>query len=212
MVLARFLPRDAQFFQLFREAADNACDSAQLLCDILETPDDIERKVRKLRQLEHRGDEITHQVYNALNATFVTPLDREDIRRFASQLDDFVDFIEEAGRRIWLYRITKTTDHATHVAQIIAEQATLLRDAIPKLEDSKKSDEVLRCTVEVNRLENEADDALSQSLAVLYDGVEDIPQLIQQIRWGELYQLLEDATDYAENVANTMEGIVLKNA
>ncbi|ACZ37452.1 DUF47 domain-containing protein [Sphaerobacter thermophilus] len=212
MVLARFLPRDAQFFTLFREAAANAVETAQVLADMLATMEDVDRKARRLRDLEHRGDEITHQVFHSLNSTFVTPIDREDIRDLASQIDDFVDYIEEAGRRIYLYRISERNERATLFGKVLLEQAQILAEAVPRLEHSKERDRVLRYTVEINRLENEADDALSQALAVLYDGVEDIPALIRAIRWGELYQLLEDATDRAESVANTMEGIVLKNA
>lgn len=212
MVLARFLPHDAQFFQFFREGAENAAECAEILADLLGKMEDVERKVRRLRDLEHRGDEITHQVYNALNSTFVTPIDREDIRELASQLDDFVDYIEEAARRVWLYRIEAPTERATLLGRILSEQADMLVEAIPKLEHAKEADSVLRATVEINRLENEADDALSQALALLYDDATDIPSLIKAIRWGELYQLLEDATDRAENVANTMEGIVSKNA
>ncbi|MBX5445703.1 DUF47 family protein [Sphaerobacter sp.] len=212
MVLARFLPRDAQFFTLFREAAANAVETAEVLADMLATMEDVDRKARRLRDLEHRGDEITHQVFHSLNSTFVTPIDREDIRDLASQIDDFVDYIEEAGRRIHLYRIAERNDRATLFGKVLLEQAQILAEAVPRLEHSKERDRVLRYTVEINRLENEADDALSQALAVLYDGVEDIPALIKAIRWGELYQLLEDATDRAESVANTMEGIVLKNA
>lgn len=212
MVLARFLPRDQQFFELFREAATNAAESAQALADLLTNYDDVERRVRRLRDLEHRGDEITHQVFNALNRTFVTPLDREDIRDLAGQLDDFVDYIEEAARRIWLYHIEQPTDRARLFGRIIAEQAAVMVEAVPKLQYAKENEAILRYTVEINRLENEADDTLSQALAVLYDDAKDIPSLVKAIRWGELYQLLEDATDRAENVANTLEGIVLKNA
>ncbi|MDI3340863.1 MAG: DUF47 family protein [Sphaerobacter sp.] len=212
MVLARFLPRDAQFFALFREAVANAVETAEVLANMLATMEDVERKARRLRDLEHRGDEITHRVFSALNSTFVTPIDREDIRDLASQLDDFVDYIEEAGRRISLYRIAECNERAALFGKVLSEQAQILAEAIPHLEHAKERDRVLRYTVEINRLENEADDALSQALAVLYDGVDDIPGLIKAIRWGELYQLLEDATDRAENVANTMEGIVLKHA
>src|SRR5690606_23938466 len=212
MVLARFLPRDAQFFTLFREAAANAVETAQVLADMLATMEDVDRKARRLRDLEHRGVEITHQAFHSLNSTFVTPIDREDIRDLASQIDDFVDYIEEAGRRVYLYRISERNERATLFGKVLLEQAQIRAEAVPRLEHSKERDRVLRYPVEINRLENEADDALSQALAVLYDGVEDIPALIRAIRWGELYQLLEDATDRAESVANTMEGIVLKNA
>ena len=212
MVLARFLPQDERFFNYFRDATINANEAAKQLLELIGQLEDVERKVRRLRDLEHRGDEITHQVFNALNSTFVTPIDREDIRDLASKLDDFVDYIEEAARRLWLYRIDETTELARVLARIISEQAQILTEVVPMLEHAKGRDAALRHTVEINRLENEADEILNQALAGLYDGATDIPTLIKAIRWGELYQLLEDATDRAEDVANTVEGIILKHA
>jgi len=212
MVLARFLPRGEQFFTYFQEAAANATEAAALLLELVEHFNDIERKVRRLRDLEHRGDEITHRVFNALNSTFVTPLDREDIRDLARELDSFVDYIEEAARRMKLYRVEAPNGRALTLARIIREQAEVIAQAIPMLENTKQSDVVLRHTIEINRLENEADDVLSEALAVLYDDAHDIPSLVKAIHWGDLYQLLEDATDRAEDVADTLEAIVLKNA
>jgi len=109
MVLARFLPQDERFFDYFRKAVENAAEVAQALHDLLENYTEVERKARLVRDLEHRGDEITHQIFDALNRTFVTPLDREDINDLAGRLDDFVDTIEQAVRRIWLYRIDEPT-------------------------------------------------------------------------------------------------------
>src|SRR4051794_22226930 len=212
MVLARFLPRDERFFDYFRDAAKNAAATAHLLVDLVEHRQDVEQKVRRLRELEHRGDEITHQVFNALNRTFVTPLDREDIRTLASSIDDFVDAIEEVGKRLWLYRIDQTTPCARSLAQIIDEQARVLEEAMPLMERPKDADNLKRQIVVINRLENEADDLLNTALAGMFDGADDIPTLIKAIRWGELYQQLEEATDRAEDVANTLEGIMLKNA
>lgn len=212
MVLARFLPTDERFFNYFGDMVENAAEAARLLLDLVEHYEDVERKVRRLRDVEHRGDEITHQVFNALNQTFVTPFDRDDIRSLATRLDDVVDYIEEAARRLWLFRIDRPTEQAHRFARIIAEQADLIAKAVPMLEHPKRSDEMLRLTVEINRLENEADDELNHALADLYDDATDIPSLVKAIRWGELYQQLEDATDRGEDVANTLEAIVLKNA
>lgn len=211
MVLTRFLPRDEQFYGHFRDAAANAAEVAEVLVAIFNDGGDTERSVRRLRDLEHRGDEITHRVFSALNSTFVTPMDREDIDGLASELDDFVDFMEEAGRRLWLYRITTSTEPARLLARIILEQAELIRDATGLLEEvGKHQDELKRLVVDIHSLENEADDRLNQALASLYDGVTEVPALIQAIRWGELYGELEDATDRAEDVANRIEGIVAK--
>ena len=117
MVLARFLPRDEQFFDHFNESAANALETAKLLTEIIEFGPDTERKVRRLRDLEHTGDDITHRIYQALNSTFVTPLDRDDIRDLAAMLDDFVDGLEEAGKRIWLYQMGVPTEPARLLCQ-----------------------------------------------------------------------------------------------
>lgn len=212
MVLARFLPHDERFFDYFRDAANNAAEAARLLLDIFEHYEDVEQKVRRLRQVEHHGDEITHQIFNALNRTFVTPLDREDISALASAIDDFVDAIEEIAKRCWLYRIDSPDALARSLAGIISEQARLLAETVPLVERAKDSDLLKRQVVVINRLENEADDLLDTALAGVYDGATDIPALIRALRWSELYQKLEEATDKAEDVANTLEGIMLKNA
>ena len=213
MVLARFLPRDEQFFDYFNESAANALESAQLLTEIIEFGPDTERKVRRLRDLEHTGDDITHRIYQALNSTFVTPLDRDDIRNLASMLDDFVDGIEEVGKRIWLYQMGTPTEEARLFSRILVEQAETLDKAIPDLEQAgKKASQIQRSALELHRLENEADDALNQALAALYDGVTEVPQIIKALRWGEIYALLESATDKGENIGHTLEGILIKYA
>lgn len=213
MVLARFLPRDEQFFTHFTDGARNAHEMAELLTEVIEFGPDTERKVRRLRDLEHQGDDITHRIYQALNSTFVTPLDREDIRALASTMDDFVDGLEEAGKRIWLYQMGKPTEPVRLFARVLVDQAKLLAENIPHLEEpGKRVADLNRCALELHRLENEADDALNQALAELYEGVTEVPGLIQAIRWGEIYQLLEAATDKGENIGHTLEGILGKYA
>lgn len=213
MVLTRFLPRDEQFFTHFNDAAANALETAKLLQEVIEFGPDTERKVRRLRDLEHQGDDITHRVYQALNATFVTPLDRDDIRDLASMLDNFVDGLEESGKRIWLYRMGAPTEPARLFGRVLVEQAELLAAAFPHLERTAKNVTSLqRAVLDLHRLENEADDVLSHALAELYDGVSDVPGMIQAIRWGEIYALLEDATDSGENIGHTLEGILGKYA
>jgi predicted phosphate transport protein (TIGR00153 family) len=212
MSLARFVPRNEQFFTLFQEEARNVVAAAQSLLDLLEHFVEVERKVRRLRDLEQRGDELTHHLFAALNRTFVTPLHREDIRNLTNALDTFVDYLEEAARRMQLYQITQPTEPARQLGRLINQQATIIAEAMPLLESAKQREAVLYSTIELNRLENEADEVLSQALATLYDGATDIPAVVQALHWGELYQLLEDATDRAEDVADTLEAIVLKHA
>jgi len=212
MVLARFLPQDERFFDYFRQAADNAAETAKALLDLLDHYEDIERKARRVRDLEHQGDEITHQIFDALNRTFVTPLDREDITDLAGRLDDFVDVLEQAVRRIWLYRMEAPTQQARLLARITSEQAAIIASTMPHLANKRQWNHMLQCTIDIQRLENEADDILDQALTAQFDGVSDFAGLIKGIRWGEIYQELEDATDRAEDIANTLERIVVKNA
>src|SRR5215213_3912304 len=122
MVLARFLPRDEQFFTHFRDAAENAAETARLLAEVVDNGSDTERKIRRLRDLEHHGDEISHRIFSALNSTFVTPLDRDDIRDLTTALDNFVDDLEETGKRLWLYRLGAPTEAAHLYGRILKEQ------------------------------------------------------------------------------------------
>jgi predicted phosphate transport protein (TIGR00153 family) len=213
MVLARFLPRDEQFFTFFRDAAENAAETARLLAEVVENGSETERRVRRLRDLEHQGDEISHRIFSALNSTFVTPLDRDDIRTLTTALDDFVDDMEESGKRLWLYRLGAPTEPARLFALILKEQAEAIFRAVPLLERTgDNAQELRRCVLELHRLENEGDEALSVALAALYDEATDIPALVCALRWGEIYQLLEDASDRGEDVADILEGILIKYA
>lgn len=212
MVFAHFLPHDERFFAYFQKDVENAAQVAQALCDLLDNYSDVERKVKHVQELEHQGDDITHQIFKALYSTFITPLDREDIADLASKLDDFVDAIEDATRRIWLYRIDAPTNYARRMAHIIDQQAQLIASTVPKLEKRRDWDKLLQCSIDINRLEGEADDILDQALASQFNGVNDIPGLIKAIHWGEIYQQLEAATDRAEDIADTLERIVVKNA
>ncbi len=212
MVLARFLPHDERFFDYFRQATENAAEVAQALCELLENYSDVEQKALRVRNLERRGDEITHQIFKALYRTFVTPLDREDIVDLASRLDDFVDAIEETTRRIRLYRIDQPTEHARQLARIIDRQATLIASTVPLLEKRRQWDKLLQSSIDINRLEGEADEVLDQALAGQFEGVQDIAGLIKATHWGEIYQQLEEAADRGEDIADTLERIVVKNA
>jgi uncharacterized protein len=213
VVLARFLPRDEQFFTHFTDGAKNAVEIAELLESIVNNGASDERQIRRLADLESQGDDVTHRIFAALNSTFVTPLDREDIHSLASEVDDFVDDIEEIGQRLGLYKLGPPSETAQLLAKIVVEQAGYLERSMSQLEQmGKKAEELRRCVVELHRLENEADDIHSNALARLYDGVTEVPALVAAMRWGELYGLLEAATDRAERVANTLEGMLTKYA
>ncbi len=208
----RLIPTSERFFDQFNNAAKNLLEAARLFLEMLEHPEDLDRKARHIKDLEHRGDEITHSIFDALNRTFVTPLDREDISDLATALDDVIDWIEEAARRMRLYHMTEITPLAKQFAKVILDQAEEIARAVPLLEERKYAGDLDRATQELHRLENEGDDLLAEALATLYDGVTEVPQLIRAIRWGDIYQVLEDATDKAEEVAVVLHNISLKHA
>jgi predicted phosphate transport protein (TIGR00153 family) len=207
-----FIPRDERFFEMFNRSAANNLEAAQRLVELMESCEDIDRKARRLKDIEHAGDEITHEVFAALARTFVTPIDREDIGSLAASLDDVVDYIEETARRVRLYKINQCTPIAKQFARIIQEQCEQIATAMPALAARKFGSDLHKTATEVHRLENEADDLLADAVATLYDGVTEVPQVISAIRWGDIYQLLEDATDRAEHVAVVLQNISLKNA
>ncbi len=208
----RLIPHEERFFDLFNRSADTVLEGANVLLDLLTNYEDVERKARRLRDLEHDGDEITHEVFRMLNRTFVTPLDREDISMLAGRLDDVLDWIEEVARRLRVYKLGRPNTLARRFAQLILEQAQAIAQVVPLLEHVKESQEIQRGIAEIHRLENEADDLLLEALGGLYDNVGDIPTLIAAMRWGDIYEILEAATDKAEGVAIAIESIVVKQA
>jgi uncharacterized protein len=208
----RLIPQDERFVDLFNRSATNTLEGAHILDELMTNYVDVERKARHLKDIEHTGDEITHEVFRALNRTFVTPIDREDISNLASSLDDVIDWMEEIGRRMYLYRVDQPTQIARQFAKVILEQTEQIARAVPLLEDRRQAETLDRAAQEIHRLENEADDLLAEAIATLYDGVTEVPQLIQAMRWNDLYQLFEDTTDKGENVATVLSNISLKNA
>jgi uncharacterized protein len=211
-MLTRFLPKNERFFDHFRAQAAVALETALAFQDLLENYTDVERKVRAISALEHKADEVGHTISNALTQTFITPLDREDIVLLSGRMDDFVDAIEDAAKRLWLYRIPAPTEQAIQMGKIIAAQAKLLTIAVPLVEKNQDSAALLARAKEIKKLESEADDIMDQAASSLYDDASDIKTLVSAIRWGELNQFLEDATDRAQDVASALESIALKNA
>jgi uncharacterized protein len=205
--MVRLIPRDTKFFDLFADMATNLGEGARLLQKTLGEFKQVEDRVRQLKVIEHRGDEMTHEILTKLNQTFITPFDREDIYRLASSLDDVLDFIYAAGVRLVMYKITSVPEAASQLAGILVTQADQLAEAVTRLE--KKHDHVLQNCVEINRLENEADAVARAAIGALFDKEKDP---ISLIKLKELYEVLETATDKAEDAANVLEGVVLKSA
>ena len=208
----RLLPREEKFYTDFLALADELKRGARLLEEMLAPERPVWDKADEIKEVEHKCDFLTHEIIQRLNRTFVTPIDRDDISNLASSMDDVIDWIEEVGRRIHLYRVDEPTLIARQFSRVILEQAEQIARAVPLLESRRYGDPLQRAIEEIHRLENEADDLLAQAIANLYDGVTEVPQLIKAMRWNDLYQLLEDTTDKCENVATVLSNIALKNA
>ena len=202
----RLIPREQKFFKMFADVAANLIQGATLLQDILKNPSGDPGRIGQLQDIEHRGDEMTHTIIRMLNQTFITPFDREDIHRLSSSLDDVLDFVNAAAVRMTLYRITNPPPAAAEIAGFIVTQSQELSIAVSLLDDNQG---LLEHCVEVNRLENEADRVSRRAIAELFEREKDP---IQLIKLKELYEVLETATDKAEDAANVLEAVALKSA
>jgi len=203
--MVRLIPKDTSFFSMFSAMSDNLIAGARTLVNLFADYRDVEKKIEEIRRIEHDGDELTHTILTKLNQTFITPFDREDIHQLASKLDDVLDFINAAGARIVMYRITAPPPAAGELAGIILMQSQELQKAVSLMQ---KNGNILAHCVEINRLENEADLVAQQAIAKLFECEHDP---INLIKIKELLEFLERATDKAEDVANVLETVVLKN-
>jgi predicted phosphate transport protein (TIGR00153 family) len=200
----RLIPRDTKFFELFAELSTNLTDGAKLLRSILADPTDLAMRVNQVQAIEHRGDKATYAIITKLNQTFITPFDREDIHRLASSLDDVLDFVNSAALRLVMYKIHHPPPVSAELAGIIVLQCEELATGVSLLE---KNGQVMKHCEEVNRLEDMADNVSRRAIADLFEHEKDP---IQLIKLKELYEVLEYATDKAEDAANVIEAIVLK--
>jgi len=199
-----------EFYNLFEQDTSNLVAAAEMLVDLFDNYENVEAKASQLKDLEHKGDTITHDIIQRLHRTFVTPIDREDITLLAHSLDDVMDLIEAAGRTACLYRIAQPTERARQLARIVARVTHKLNEAMPCLRRHDQFPRIIKQCVEINTLENEADDVDHAALAELFEVCH--LDACEVIKWREIYDHLESATDRGEDVANVLEGIVLKHA
>ncbi len=204
--MVRLVPRETKFFDMFAEMADNLLEGARLMADILTDFKNVEARVQQLSDIEHRGDDMTHAVLTKLNQTFITPFDREDIHKLAASIDDVLDFVHAAGERLVMYHIRSAPPAAAELANVVVRQSEQLAKAMRRLD---KQDGLLDYCVEINRLENEADQIARHAIAALFEREKDPIALIKQ---KELFEVLEMASDKAEDAANVLESVVLKSA
>ena len=208
--LPSFLPKENQFFFLLHQSAVNILDVAHRLQDLMHNFENVEAKVQEIKDREELGDRVIHDITRALHKTFLTPIDREDILELAGRLDDVVDAIDEAAQYVLEYRIEKTTHRARNLSDIIVHCADELVKAMEMLAArNSKLMEILPITVEINRLENVADQEASKARGELFSNGFEFDEVL---KWRDIYDDLEQATDRAEDAANVLEGIVLKHS
>ena len=205
-----FLPKDDKFFFMLHQGTMNIQQVARRFQDLMEDFCNVEAKVEEIKGLEEFGDQIIHDLTHSLHRTFVTPIDREDIMALAGRLDDVVDAVDEAAQYTLEYNIEEPTEYARQLAGIIVECAAQLEQAVGLLSTrGSKLKDILPMSVEINRLENEADQVLSHAMGELFTNGSDV---IHIMKWRDIYNDMEEATDRAEDAANVLEGIVLKHS
>ena len=201
----RLIPREEKFFADFVALADRIVSAATLLERMLSSDPPAWETALQIRQIEHECDGITHEIIQRLNRTFVTPFDREDIHALATSLDDVMDALDAAATVVQRFRMSDVRYGARELASLCLQSTTKMRGAVEALE---KRQGVHECAVEVNRLENAADDVHDEALQRLF---EEERNAIAVIKWKEVFDLLEDATDRCEDVADVLEGVVVKH-
>ncbi len=203
-------PKEIDFFEIFDMAASNLTKAASLFFNLVlsERFDNLEAKVKDIYECEQEGDILTHEIIKKLNKTFVTPIDREDLYTLASRLDDILDLIWAATERLMVFKLSESTIEVTEMAKDLLMTTEVVQKAIKKLKEKRYS-HVQEYCIEINRLENRIDRTFRDALGKLFDEAKDCVFII---KWKEIYEHLEDASDRCEDVANALEAIVLKNA
>jgi len=201
------IPKEVRFFDYFEQQSQHIINAAGLLHDLVHHFADARAKVHAIKEVEHAGDQVTHEIVRRLNTSFITPLDREDIHDLATRLDDVLDYIEAAAERLVVYRIKEPTSACRAMSDVIVTIVHSMDRAIRCLRTMDPA--FHEHAVEVNRLENSADNLLRDSLAALFEEEGDP---IEVIKWKEIYETMEIVTDRCEDVANVIEGIILKMA
>ncbi len=206
MARISLVPQKREFFDLYNRAAANAVAIAGALIQLLEQfPDGSAERAREIKELEHEGDRLTHEVVDLLNRTFVTPFDRDDMYRLAGVLDDICDHIDEAAGKVVDYGVRDVREQARRQADIIHRSAKKLCEAINRLEGFKDS---RRQLIELRELEDEGDRISHDAIAELFTGKVDALTLV---RWKDIHEQLEEAVDACENAADVLEAILVKN-
>jgi predicted phosphate transport protein (TIGR00153 family) len=208
-MFGRLLPRETSFFDFFEEHAALTIEGTKEFLSMVTTGANIPAKCRRISDIEHETDTITHRCVEALHKTFITPIDRDQIHRLITRMDDIMDYVEAAAERIELYEIVTMTNDVRDLADVLHRSSLQVEQAIRGLRQLKEPQATLKLCIDINRLENEADAILRRSVARLFKDEKD-PIIV--IKWKEIYENLEMASDRCEDVANIIEGVILEHS
>lgn len=208
-MLERLMPRQVVFFDYFDQMAAKTLEGCRALVDMLDDFTAVPEKARRIKAIEHEGDTITHECIEELHKTFITPIDRDSIHRLITRMDDILDLIESVAERLSLYDIDAPTEEFRQLGRVLLMSVEQVGKAVRGLRNMKNAREIQAECVEINRLENEADALLRVAVGQLFRSAQD-PLTV--MKWKELYEVIEEATDRCEDVANLVEGIVLEHA
>jgi predicted phosphate transport protein (TIGR00153 family) len=208
-MFGRLLPRDASFFDFFERHAEKTVEGVKEFLALASGELDVTSAAKRIKEIEHETDVITHHCVEALHKTFITPIERDDIHRLITRMDDIMDYVEAASERIALYEITVMTPESKAMAMVLLRATEEIQRALRGLRNMGNGEAIIRSCIEINRMENEADDILRATVAKLFKEERD-PIVV--IKWKEIYENLENATDRCEDVANIIEGVVLEHA
>lgn len=208
-MFGRLLPKETSFFDFFEQHSALTVEGCREFLSLVDRGANVDAKAARISEIEHETDVITHRCVEALHKSFITPIERDDIHRLITRMDDIMDFVEAASDRIALYEIKEMTPEVKDLADCLVRSAQEVAHACKLLRNLKDPQAILKSCVDINRLENEADAILRRAVARLFKEEKDP---ITVIKWKEIYENLENATDRCEDVANIIEGVVLENA
>jgi len=203
------IPKEKKFFAFFEQSAQNAVKITQQLKDMVYVWENVKERVSIINDLEHQGDAITHQIFEQLHRSVITPFDREDIALLAHSLDDVADFVHAAADAMLLYKVAHPTNRAKELVDLVVQAVTEVEKAVSEIHDRFGRKELMQRCVEINRLENLGDSVYRSAMAELFDDSTDIPFLI---KWREIYTHMESVMDRCEDIANILEGVAIKYA
>ena len=208
-MFGRLMPREGRFFELFNEHALQLAEGARELAVLISSGDDIERRAYNIESIEKRGDKIAHTAIELLHRTFITPLDRDDIHRLVSKMDDILDVIEDTSQSIYAYDVRSITPEARRLAELCVACVDKVKDAVAMLSNMDNSKTIMVICQDIDRLESEADHVMRSAMARLFREEPDVKQVMKM---RSVYEMLETVTDRCEDVANVIQSIVLENS